>query len=194
MVLIKKYSNRRLYDTDESRYITLDELSAKIERGTDVRVVDAKSGQDLTQLTLTQILFESRGAAQLLPTPLLVQMIRMGELPFAEFMGRWVSWAFEVYMQARRGFGLLSHINPFGSLPIPMPLRNMAAAGRRSEPRSSAPEGPDEGDGVDEANGADEPEDTPPARKPPKGAREEVADLRREMEELKQILLQRMKE
>ena len=54
-MLIKKYGNRRLYDTDASRYITLEELTEKIRVGAEVRVVDAKSGRDLTQPTLTQI-------------------------------------------------------------------------------------------------------------------------------------------
>ncbi len=46
--VIKKYSNRRLYDTAESRYITLDELAESIRRGAEVRVLDAQSGEDLT--------------------------------------------------------------------------------------------------------------------------------------------------
>jgi polyhydroxyalkanoate synthesis repressor PhaR len=54
-VLIKKYGNRRLYDTGDSRYVTLDELAAKIRTGVDLRVVDAQNGEDLTQATLTQI-------------------------------------------------------------------------------------------------------------------------------------------
>lgn len=186
MVVVKKYSNRRLYDTDESRYITLDELATKIERGTDVRVVDAKSGQDLTQLTLAQILFESRGGAQLLPVPLLVQLIRVGELPFSEFMGRWVSWAFEVYMQARRGFGMLSHINPFGSLPIPMPVM-----GHKQDARRRAPEPPPEPTWGTPDEG-EEPDAEP--QPPSKRRGDDVAELRKELDELKQLLLQRMKD
>ncbi|GMV41534.1 MAG: hypothetical protein AMXMBFR64_32500 [Myxococcales bacterium] len=176
MVVIKKYSNRRLYDTDESRYVTLEELAVKIERGADVVVTDAKTGEDLTQVTLTQILFESRGAAKLLPTPLLVQMIRMGDLPFAEFMGRWVSWAFEVYMQARRGIGLFTHLNPFASQPIPMPFGRPAPRSRPSAPV----EPPD-----------DEPPPDPDARDDRTASRDEVAALRKELDELKQLLLRR---
>ena len=62
VVTVKKYSNRRLYDTSDSRYITLDELAQKIRSGKDVRVIDAKSNEDLTQQTLTQIILESRRA------------------------------------------------------------------------------------------------------------------------------------
>ena len=70
-VLIKKYSNRRLYDTEASSYLTQDELAEKIRSGADVRVMDAKSNEDLTQATLTQIIIEGRGAGKLLPVPLL---------------------------------------------------------------------------------------------------------------------------
>ena len=70
-MLIKKYTNRRLYDTDASCYITLEDLAQRVKDGAEVRVVDAKSGADLTQPTLTQILMESRGGQALLPAPLL---------------------------------------------------------------------------------------------------------------------------
>ena len=55
-VVIKKYGNRRLYDTAESRYVNLDEIAGLVRRGKDVQVVDAKTGQDLTRVTLTQII------------------------------------------------------------------------------------------------------------------------------------------
>ena len=109
---MKKYGNRRLYDTGDSRYITLEELAEKIRKGADVQVLDAKTGQDLTQATLTQIIIESRGAAQLLPVPLLLQLIRMREDALAEFMGRWMSWALAVYTQARQGARTISAVQP----------------------------------------------------------------------------------
>src|SRR5438552_2745828 len=85
MVLIKKYGNRRLYDTEASRYITLDDLAARVRSGSEVRVVDAKSNEDLTQATLTQLIMENRGASQLLPVSLLHQLIRLGDDALAEF-------------------------------------------------------------------------------------------------------------
>ena len=102
MIIIKKYSNRRLYDTDQSTYITLDELAERIRQGADVRVLDASSGRDLTQATLVQIVLESRGAARLLPPPLLVAMIRMGDDALADFLGRWMDWALQMYGAARQ--------------------------------------------------------------------------------------------
>jgi len=57
-ILIKKYENRRLYDTTNSRYINLEEVAQFLQRGDDVRVVDAASGEDITRLILTQIIVE----------------------------------------------------------------------------------------------------------------------------------------
>src|SRR6185437_10430720 len=87
-VLIKKYGNRRLYDTGESRYITLDELASKIRAGGDVRIVDAQSGEDLTQATLVQVVLEGGNAAKFLPVQLLTQMIRLSDDALAEFFSR----------------------------------------------------------------------------------------------------------
>lgn len=78
--VIKRYSNRKLYDTQESRYVTLDELEEMIRAGKEISVVDAASGEDLTSVTLTQIILENershRGA---LPTAFLHQLIKYGE-------------------------------------------------------------------------------------------------------------------
>ena len=77
-VTIKKYANRRLYDTESSSYITLDRLAAMIREGRDFEVVDAKSGEDITHQVLTQIIVdeESRGST-LLPVNFLRQLIGM---------------------------------------------------------------------------------------------------------------------
>ena len=67
IVIIKKYANRRLYNTETSTYITLEELGQMVREGRDFEVVDAKTGEDLTRSVLAQILFEeeSKGAAML---------------------------------------------------------------------------------------------------------------------------------
>ena len=117
-MLVKRYSNRRLYDTQDSRYITLSDLAEKIRQGEDVQVIDAKTGDDLTQATLTQIIMESRGAAKLLPIPLLTQMIRLGDAALAEFLGRYMSVALALYLQAKRGADVVSTYNPFASVPF----------------------------------------------------------------------------
>ena len=118
MILIKKYSNRRLYDTAESRYITLDELADKVRDGADVQVVDAKSGADLTQPTLTQIIIDGRGAAMLLPVELLTQLIRMQDEALAEFFGKYLSFALDLYLSAKRGAQSLSPYVPVSTLPF----------------------------------------------------------------------------
>src|SRR6478609_190905 len=75
-VTVKKYANRRLYDTESSSYITLDRLAAMIREGRDFEVVDAKTGEDITHQVLTQIIVdeESRGST-LLPVNFLRQLI-----------------------------------------------------------------------------------------------------------------------
>ena len=77
-VTIKKYANRRLYDTESSSYITLDKLAAMIREGRDFEVLDAKSGEDITHQILTQIIVdeESRGTT-MLPANFLRQLIGM---------------------------------------------------------------------------------------------------------------------
>ena len=78
--IIKRYPNRKLYDPQASRYVTLDELKKLIQDGTELRVEDAASGEDLTSLTLAQILLEGERTHQAtLPAMLLHQLIRNGE-------------------------------------------------------------------------------------------------------------------
>ena len=78
IVTIKKYANRRLYDTERSCYITLDDLGTMVRDGREFRVVDAKSGEDITHNVLTQIIMdtETRGET-LLPVPFLRELIGM---------------------------------------------------------------------------------------------------------------------
>lgn len=77
--VIKRYSNRKLYDTQESRYVTLDEIEEMIRTGKEIQVVDAGSGEDLTSVTLTQIILESeRNHRATLPAAFLHQLIKYG--------------------------------------------------------------------------------------------------------------------
>ncbi|MCU0654301.1 MAG: hypothetical protein MUF64_03115 [Polyangiaceae bacterium] len=117
-LLVKKYSNRRLYDTSESQYITLEQLEERILGGAEVRVVDAQTNDDLTQVTLLQII-EKNGASRLLPVSLLQQIIRMrNDDALAEFLARALGLALEAYQQTRRGAQTLSPLNPFAALPF----------------------------------------------------------------------------
>ena len=75
-IVIKKYANRRLYDTSTSQYVTLDYLRDLVKKGTDFQVIDAKSGEDLTRGVLAQIIFEEEArGANLLPVDFLRQLI-----------------------------------------------------------------------------------------------------------------------
>lgn len=173
MVQVKKYGNRRLYDTEQSRYITLDELAARVQSGVDVQVVDAKSGQDLTQATLVQIIIEGRGAARLLPVPLLVQLIRLNDQALGEFLGRYLAGALELYLQARSGAQALAPINPFATMPF-----NAADTLSRLF-----------GGGMPWARS---PQPSAPAATP-SAPTDDMVSLRRELDELKQSLRKRTK-
>jgi polyhydroxyalkanoate synthesis repressor PhaR len=77
VITIKKYANRRLYNTDASTYVTLEDLAVMVKEGTDFLVKDAKSGEDITRSVLTQIIFEEENKGQnLLPINFLRQLIR----------------------------------------------------------------------------------------------------------------------
>ncbi len=77
-VVIKKYANRRLYNTRSSSYITLDHLSKMTREGVDFKVIDAKSGTDITHQILTQIIMEEESSGeQMLPVNFLRQLISM---------------------------------------------------------------------------------------------------------------------
>jgi polyhydroxyalkanoate synthesis repressor PhaR len=186
-VLIKKYGNRRLYDTGESRYITLDELAAKVRGGADVRVVDAQNGEDLTQATLVQVVLEAGSAAKFLPVQLLTQMIRLSDDSLAEFFSRYVTSALDLYLQAKRGVQTLATYNPLTQIPMaatdalarmwmgspfaaPAPYAGYA-------PSYAAPPPPPT---------VDVEHEPPPAA--PTEHNGDVAAMRRELDELKQVL------
>jgi polyhydroxyalkanoate synthesis repressor PhaR len=117
MLLVKKYPNRRLYDTRHSRYITLDDLEKTIRAGEDVTVQDAQDGRDLTQETLTQIVLD-RGGGRILPATLLLRLIRLDDAALGEFLTRYVSWALDMYVQAKDRARALLPLNPLATAPF----------------------------------------------------------------------------
>ncbi len=182
-MIVKKYSNRRLYDTVDSKYITLDELAHKIKVGADVTVVDAKTDEDLTAATLTQIILESRGGARLLPVPFLTQLIRLENEALAEFFGRYMSWALEIYMRARSQAQALSPYVPLATAPFSAG-NALARMMMGSNPWAQAQEpGP--------------PPQAAPMPPPPPvstaSSADQVAELRRELEKLKKTVRARRK-
>ena len=192
---IKKYTNRRLYDTDDSRYITIDELTERIKKGIDVRVVDAKTNEDLTQATLVQIVLETK-AARLLPVPLLARLIRMQDDALGDFFSRYVSTALEMYLTAKSGAQALSPYVPFANVPFSASnafARAMGAMpfwgdGFRPDPQGypAPPQGFQAQQGF---QGQQPPAYREPAYPPtPPAPADDVATLRSELEELKKEL------
>ncbi len=99
-VIIKKYGNRRLYDTSASRYINLDDIARLVRNGKDLRVLDARSGEDLTRVTLAQIIMEdARQQPTGLPLELLRQLIVATDEVGREFVMWYLRSAFDTYQK-----------------------------------------------------------------------------------------------
>src|SRR3954462_5620933 len=87
--IIKRYANRKLYDTEHSRYVTLDQISEMIRKGDDVKIVDNKTKEDLTTVTLAQIIFEEeKKQRSFLPLGAMRNIIQSGGEWFAEAQRR----------------------------------------------------------------------------------------------------------
>jgi len=99
---LKKYANRRLYDTEKSRYVTLDEVAELIKEGRQVGVTDARTKEDVTAFILTQILLEeARKKNALLPVPLLHLIIQYGENLLLEFFDKYLEQTIKSYLAYR---------------------------------------------------------------------------------------------
>src|SRR5246127_1181436 len=102
VIVIKKYGNRRLYDTASSRYVNLDDLAEHIRGGREVQGVDAKSGQDLTRGILTQITTEdAKDKPTGLPLELLRQLIVASDQVRQEFLMWYLKSAFDAYQKVQ---------------------------------------------------------------------------------------------
>jgi polyhydroxyalkanoate synthesis repressor PhaR len=133
-VIIKKYENRRLYDTTNSRYVNLDEVAQMLRDGIDVRVVDAGTGEDLTRLILTQIVVEdAKGRNSGFPLDILRQMVVASGKVSQETILKNMQAMFEMYQNAYRA------LTPFDF------MQGMAGAAKPSNPapdaKAAAPEG-----------------------------------------------------
>lgn len=98
-ILIKKYANRRLYDTEKSAYITLDDISNIIKQGQQVEIIDAKTKEDVTAFILTQIILEeAKNNKNFLPVPLLFLFIQYGENVLSEFFEKHLQQTIQNYL------------------------------------------------------------------------------------------------
>lgn len=96
--VIKKYANRRLYDTGRSSYVTLDDLCEMVKEGHDFVVYDAKSGEDLTRQVLTQIIVDQEAKGEnLLPIPFLRQLISFYGDNLQAFVPGYLEQAFDTF-------------------------------------------------------------------------------------------------
>jgi polyhydroxyalkanoate synthesis repressor PhaR len=198
-VVIKKYANRRLYNTATSAYVTLDHLSTMVKNKTDFVVYDAKSGEDITRPVLTQIIFEeeSKGGQTLLPIPFLRQLISFYgdslqgvvpqylEMSMTQFARN--QEQMRKYMQNAFGFNPFQQFESMGKQNMAMfenamRLFNPFAAGQGGVP--GAPGAPPA-----HMNGAEAPktEATTPAGPP---SEEAIDDLKRKLDELQSQLSQ----
>ena len=100
-VTIKKYANRRLYDTESSTYITLDRLAQMVREGREFEVVDAKSGDDITRQVLTQIIVdeEARGGETMLPINFLKQLIGLYGNSMQNFVPQYLEAAMDAFQR-----------------------------------------------------------------------------------------------
>src|ERR1700733_11994111 len=104
-VVIKKYENRRLYDTAGSRYVNLEEVAQMLRDGTEVQVVDANTGEDLTRLVLTQIIMEgAKGRDSGFPLDMLRQMVMTSGATSQEALLKYMKTTLEMYQNAYRAF------------------------------------------------------------------------------------------
>jgi polyhydroxyalkanoate synthesis repressor PhaR len=150
VVIIKKYANRRLYDTESSSYITLEKLAQMVRQKREFKVVDAKSGDDITRAVLAQIIMEeeARGAT-MLPVNFLRQLIGLYGNSIQGAVPHYLEASLEQLQrnqsQLREAMAGALAANPFAE----MARRNMemftaAAAGRKPGEAEDKPAGPDE--------------------------------------------------
>ena len=186
--LIKKYENRRLYDTGESRYVNLEEVAKLVREGLDVQVVDAKTGEDLTRPVLTQIIVESsRGSQDGPPLEFLRDLIKSTDRAQKDFLQWYLGTASENYQKFRETWKSQSTwpsmdeqreawakmFDPFGAMRSVM----KAAKGGGAQPEEERDEPPGE------------PEPSPPAadegRAADEGsAKDEIAEMKKRLEDL----------
>src|SRR5438046_2814127 len=100
---IKKYPHRRYYDATHSRHLTLDEIRSLIQQGYDIRLIDAKTGADITAQVLTQIILElDTPKIDSLPVPLLMRIIRMNDQLVKDFIEKYFNQALKSFLDYQR--------------------------------------------------------------------------------------------
>jgi polyhydroxyalkanoate synthesis repressor PhaR len=183
-VTIKKYANRRLYNTATASYVTLDHLADMVKRGQEFNVYDAKSGEDITRSVLTQIIFEEegKGGQQLLPIQFLRQLIRFYGDSMQALVPGYLNLSMDSFSrnherirdQLSSAFGGKNMLKEFEAIS----RQNMAMferAVRMFTPFGALMNARERGEAAAAANGAE----IPPA---PSASDEEIADLKAQLD------------
>ena len=132
-VVVKKYANRRLYNTESSSYITLDNLADMVRQGRDFVVYDAKTGEDITRGVLTQIIVEEEGKTgrSLLPTAFLRQLIGFYGDQMQSLVPRFLEQAMGAFAQQQEQMRSAMQ-KTMGSMGTMFPFGNMEEVGRQN--------------------------------------------------------------
>jgi polyhydroxyalkanoate synthesis repressor PhaR len=167
-VLIKKYENRRLYDTTNSRYVNLDEVAQMLQRGEDVKVVDAATGEDITRLILTQIIVEdAKTTDSNFPMDVLRQMVIASGKAGQEGTLKYMKSILDFYQDTYRV--MTPPVNPFDFMSGQPARPRGGAAASRTTPTDRPAEAPR----------------TPPAMAPEAA---EVMEMKRRLAELEEVV------
>jgi polyhydroxyalkanoate synthesis repressor PhaR len=182
-VVVKKYANRRLYNTESSSYITLDNLAEMVRQGRDFVVYDAKTGEDITRGVLTQIIVEEEGKGRsLLPTAFLRQLIGFYGDQMQSLVPRFLEQAMSALTQQQEQMRsamqkTMGNLFPFGNIEE-VGRQNMAMMERAFSLFTPFYRGGDNG-------GAGQPASSDPRSEEIAALRAEVEELRRQLEAAK---------
>ena len=185
-VVVKKYANRRLYNTESSCYITLDNLADMVRLGRDFVVYDAKSGEDITRGVLTQIIVEEEGKGRaLLPTAFLRQLIGFYGDQMQSLVPRFLEQAMSALTQQQEQMRAtmqktMGNLFPFGNIEE-VGRQNMAIMERAFSMFTPFYRGGESGDAGPSAHGPTGPGQAPEIAR----LRAEVESLRRQLEAAK---------
>jgi polyhydroxyalkanoate synthesis repressor PhaR len=103
-IIIKKYSNRRLYDTSRKKYVTLDEIANSIKEGNEIKVIDSQTDEDITKVVLMQVVLESeKNKGDMLPTSFLHMLIKYGNKIARDFFENYFLIMFQPYLSLQEG-------------------------------------------------------------------------------------------
>jgi len=142
-IVIKKYPNRRLYDTAASKYINLEDIASFVRNGKDVQVVDAQTGEDVTRVTLTQIIMDdAKQQPTGLPLEMLKQLIISTDRMGREFIMWYLKSAYDAYqtVQSKLHTGM-SEVQAAATSPINMVknfLQSQMTGAQQPQPDASA--------------------------------------------------------